>query len=120
MTEKKELYRIRIEAPGLTLERDVSQDVGARIVLLILDGVDQRDRPASVPEVAAAVPTAMRDEQPRKSLPEFLNDSQARRNPDKIVAIATYLREYDQRKTFNLRDVVAGFELAAEQQPGNV
>jgi len=50
---------------------------------------------------------------------EFLNTSSAKRNPDKITAIAIYLRDHLDRETFSRDDVKGLFRKAGEPVPGN-
>lgn len=110
-------YKIKLTGPGLNVDRAISESLAQQIVVMSMGG-------APIPGVTshggAAAPASPRGVTHDVSIAEYLNASQAKRSPDKIAAIAVYLRDHAGKSTFAISDLKKGFEDAAEGIPGNL
>lgn len=131
-------YKIKIEGAGLSLDREVSKEIGEQVVVLLLTGAASvapavhaavTPAPAVIPasnsEIPAAAPSpALAPHQPLASadlsIREFLDFCDAKRVPDKITAIGKYLKRHNNQQDFDKKDMIANFENAAEPIPGNI
>lgn len=118
-----EAYKVKIEGPGLSLERRVSKEVGDQVVVLLLTG---RASSSAAP-VQHSAPTSAQTHMPLRlsdvpsmSIREFLNHTAAKRVPDKITTIGVYLGEHQKQDDFTRDDLVHQFEAAAESVPKNL
>lgn len=123
------LYSVKIEGNGLSLNREVSKEIGDKIVVLVLTGdygplqsLTQRNQSTANPSQPTSQPASQdtliqNDQGP--SLREFLDSCQAKRNPDKITAIGYYNKTYLNSDVFTKDDIISGFESAAEVPPKN-
>ncbi|GIW40767.1 MAG: hypothetical protein KatS3mg076_1344 [Candidatus Binatia bacterium] len=118
-----ETYRICIEGEGLKLEREVPREVADRVLLLILTGREEPKAPADLRHPGSADASGGITGPPTRtsvSVREYLDDCRARRNPDKIAAIGTFLREHRAQETFTRADLERLFQEAAERVPKNL
>lgn len=124
-------YRVHVEGGGLTLDRDVSKEVGERIVVLVLYGLGQMPAPVNrapgapveglPPDVSGLSDGFVQNERAEEvSLSEFLATHNATKNPEKITAIAYYLRVYRKQPSFTKPDLPALFDDADEKVPTNL
>jgi len=121
-------YTVKIEGLGLSLEREVSRQIGDQVVVLMLTGTTgptaaispNRDRPRAAAHAAPAGQVHPAHPDPATSVREYLDETGAKRIPDKITAIGLYLKEHSQQAEFTRDDVVTGFEGAAESVPKNL
>lgn len=130
-------YKITIEGAGLTLEREVSKEIGEQVVVLLLTGkaavTPTTQAPATVaPQAAtsnsgapvvdpvAVVTPHQAAANPDTSIREFLDSCEAKRVPDKITAIGKYLKRHNEQMDFDKADMIANFENAAEPVPKNI
>ncbi len=123
-------YKVSLEGEGLTLTRNVSKEVGEQILLLVVTG-NVGTAKVSVP-VAPAAPAAPTAENVVASAPiktavvegdglaEFLASHSAKRNPDKIAALAYWLKTERGRASFTKDDLPKLFEAAGERPPANL
>lgn len=115
-------YQVKIEGGGLILERDVSEEIGRQIVVLIMTEGQTRALPGEpgpqegVPESPAEMARGDTDH----SIGEYLLAHNAKRNPDKIAAIGLFIKDIEGRKTFTRDDILRKFEEAAEPVPKNL
>jgi hypothetical protein len=121
----EDVFKIKIDGPGLTLDRDVPKELANRVLVLLLTGVEPAGAmPAPRAGAAAggspAAEAAAAHGSVAPSLREFLVTCTPKRGPDKITAIADYLRQHRQRPFFKTADISQGFEDAAERVPGNL
>ena len=115
MTEEQ-LYKVKIDGCGLSLEREVSKAVGDQVVVLILtgqQGIGMTRSQADIRQQSSGGSSGM-------SLREYLNESNAAKIPEKITAIGHYLMTSKNKDVFNRDDIVTGFESAAEFVPKNI
>ena len=98
----KNIFHIALKGPGIIVERKISEDLAQQVALLILTGGKNQ---------------ILHDES--ISLNDFLQQCNARRNPERFVAIAYFLKKYRNRLSFDKNDMVDGFEEACQQFPAN-
>jgi len=105
---------VSIEGPGVSVSRDVNDEQAAAILNIIL-------RPASVSStrVHAGAARGGGGEGEPGSLAGFFRDVGARRNPDKIVTIAHYMKSVEGRDLLPPDDIRARFKEVGEAPPGN-
>ncbi|MGH9339500.1 MAG: hypothetical protein ACRD1R_07910 [Acidobacteriota bacterium] len=114
--QELETYSLKLEGRGISVSRDVGQDV-ARAILDIVMGGNVRARPGK----AAPEPDDVREDRgrPSLSLHEFLENSGAKRNPDKIAVFGQYLMEHEGRREFSRDELRGRFREAGEAVPAN-
>ena len=98
----KDTFQIALEGPGISIERNIPQAIAEQVALLVLTG--------STGQVQSSEPV---------SLHEFLLECRAKRNPERFVAIAYFLKKYRKKNSFDKNDFVDGFEEAGEPFPAN-
>lgn len=123
-------YTVKIDGPGLSLERVVPKDVGERVVVLLLTGAALRpSNPQPMISTSSDGSMKIRPDQPQtpvlvnasgQSLREFINSVEAKRVPDKITAFGAYLKDARQQESFGRTDLIQCFEEAAEKVPLNL
>lgn len=128
MTEQT--YKVTIDGLGLSLERQVSKEVGDQIVVLVLTGSTATGVGPRIPVRGATgetpsghVPTGTKEtgeERPKLSIREFLNEHDPKRSPDKITAIGVYLKDQDNVDAFGRAELETAFQSAAEPIPANL
>ena len=123
------VYNVKIEGNGLSLEREVSEEVGNQIVVLILAGERQiqsaplqNETPnnSALEDLHQINGSIMNGANPPLSVQEFLVSCAAKRNPDKILAIGYYLKNFQEKDEFITSDIVKNFQDAAEKVPQNI
>jgi hypothetical protein len=114
-------YALSLKGDGLSLDRKVNETTARSIMNLVLGGVasfpkqlSERGSPISAPRAALTE----HDERPM-SLREYLDDVEAKRNPDKIVSIAEFLSSREGQHDFTSEDLKGRFRTAGEAPPGN-
>ena len=114
-------YKISIEGPGLKMDREVAEEVGQQVVMLVMSGgAIPAVTPPSRDEAKSARPVATTPGDALLSMREYLDAVEPKRNPDKVVAIGLFLKTHRNRTTFTSADLESGFEEAAEPVPGNL
>jgi hypothetical protein len=111
-----ESYSLRLEGRGISVSRDVGQDA-ARAILDIIMGGEVRGRTGTL----ASEPNDSSEERgrPPLSLREFLENSGAKRNPDKIATIGRYIISYEGKQVFGRDEVKGRFREIGEPLPSN-
>jgi len=112
-------YKIKLTGPGLNIDREIAEVIAQQVVMLTL-GADRPTTPQRSQPGASTQRPATRSGGQELSIAEFLTDSQAKRGPDKLTAIAVYLRDHRSKAAFSIPDLKKGFEDAAESVPGNL
>jgi hypothetical protein len=107
------------------VEREVSKEVGEQIIVLVLRGLPPQPSVVDIKGLEqgaglSATNTNVEARGPSLSLREFLNETRAKTNTEKITAIGAYLHQHRDRRVFSARDMSEGFRAAAEPVPGNV
>lgn len=123
-TSETETYELSLKGEGITVERTVQKDVALQILAAILGTGGMPTAVAGgLARTTAVRPVAEADMvigggRP-ESLREFLDNADAKRNVEKILAIAKYL-ELSNPETAITPDVIkAQFRKASEKVPGN-
>lgn len=120
-TEATPSYQLTLEGGGLKVEREVDEAAALQIVAIVMGGGAPIQRPrlgggaAPAPSTTAAAPAAR-----ELSLREYLNEVEAKRNLDKIVAIGAFLESERGYKTFTSTQIKTEFRSAREAVPGNL
>ena len=104
-------YRVTVVGDGISVDRLVPQDVALSVIATVMgrsklgspQGLAAENAPAFTPDMAVG---------------EFLVDSRARRNPEKVAAIGAFLAQTGQR-IFTRDDIKNQFPIAGEKVPGN-
>lgn len=108
-------YEFRLTGGGVAVERQVSEAQALQIVSLVMGG-----EPA--PRAASTAPPSSRATH-RGSLAttvgEYLDEVEAKRNPDKIVAIGAFLVDHLGKESFTREEVKAQFQHAGGTPPAN-
>lgn len=118
-------YRLTLKGDGITVERDISEVLAKDIIAMILGGGTLQASP-KFPTSSTVIPQQNHGQQqnssgtPRKSLREYLNEVGARKNPQKILAIAGYLVKFTGKEIFSIADIKPQFKVASEQVPANL
>lgn len=122
--EIKSGYRLTLKGDGITVERNISELLAKEIIAMILG--------ESVPQVStkSSTNTALAQQSNgqqavnfgamRKSLREYFIEVGAKKNPQKILAIANYLVSFKGQTTFSIADIRPQFKAANEPIPANL
>lgn len=115
MTSSDAIFRVKLDGPGVAVDKEISQEMAAAIMQVALGG-------GLVPSGGGGVAQDARDAQrsgPRLSLREFLESASARSNPEMMTCFAAYLRDYGGQEEFSREDIKACFKQAGETLPAN-
>lgn len=122
-------YTIKLEGPGLTVDQQISKEGALTILNLVMGGPTA----PAVPPAAQAAPTpgspaVQQSDQPSppaverqgtsKSVGEFVDEVEAKRNPDKIVAMGVWLQKLGEDR-FTSERIKPLFQAAGEPMPAN-
>lgn len=118
-------FKVSIKGPGMDVEKDVSEDKALQVLSVAFSASPQAPDahvPRTEPEKSTPTDTK-RDVQPKQSalaIGEFMSELKIDNNPERIAAIALYLKEQlDQQ--FITRDELPGwFQKAGEAAPKNI
>lgn len=125
-------YKISINGPGLSFEREISEQVAQEVLLWILTGKFANPPiHSSHPEGEMSIKSqsAVRASAPKLgnrlstrglSIGEYMDKHEPRRIPDKIATFALFLKEEREVHDFVKDDLVAIFREAAEPIPKNL
>lgn len=113
----EELYTVSIRGNGIEVEKSVPAHVARQVINAVMGGAvsDSASVSGKHADGASAASSGAR----RTSLREFLEESQARRNPDKITAIAEYVFQFEEIELFTKEDIRGRFRLSGEAAPAN-
>lgn len=116
LEDNDELYVVSVKGDGISIEKSVPASVARQVINAVMGG--------SI--TGASAEPGKREDRPnafngarRLSLREFLEETQAKRNPDKITVIAEYLFEFEGQELFARDDIKSRFRLAGEAAPAN-
>jgi hypothetical protein len=115
----KGIYSLSLKGEGFSIAREVDQTTARAIVDLVLGGgssiaVHQERERGGTKDGPVMPPSSS-----RLSVREFLDSTEAKRNPDKIVAIGEYILAHDGQVDFTKGDVKSRFRIAGESPPAN-
>jgi hypothetical protein len=113
-------YRVSVAGEGVDMTRDVSEEV-ALAVLGLLMGVQAPSLRQAGTHAASRVAAGNSDGggDPELTLGEFLLQTKANTNPERIAAIAMYLRDYRGEPSVARADLPELFQEAGEVPPKN-
>lgn len=115
-------YSISIRGTNFEMDREIEEPAALSVISLLMGGRPMAGAgPASVVKSARQAETPTIDEGSGAhalSPGEFLSEVEAKRNPDKIVALAEYLR-LNGDSTFSKDEIKDLFQAAHEPQPAN-
>lgn len=117
-------FMVSIKGDGVTIEKTVPEDVARQLITLIMGGAALYE-PVSRRETLVSTNGTDGSSHPprpggrRTSLREFLEETQATRNPDKITAIAEYLVRHEEVELFTRDEIKGRYRSAGEAPPAN-
>src|SRR5690242_9708436 len=112
LSDKTEKTLVTVQGPGVSVSREVTDEQAAEILNVIL-----RPLGAAPRGVLARRGGPGRDLS--GSLGEFFRNTAPRRNPDKILTIAHYMKSVEGKDLFLPEDILARFKEVGEPPPGN-
>lgn len=123
-------YELTLEGEGVTVRRSIDPAMAATILQMVVGGggmlspMTQRASGTTRPPAATAqsIPGTVpqqRDFFEDLSPGEYLDEVEAKRNPDKIVALASWLKIYQERETFTTDEIKDLFDRSGEVMPKN-
>lgn len=122
-------YTIKLLGQGLTVDQQISRETALTILNLVMGGPGAA-QPQPSGTVAPQEPTPLenhQEEAPKpsrqaqgtsKSVGEFVDEVEAKRNPDKIVAMGLYLKDLGEEQ-FTSERIKPLFQAAGEPTPAN-
>lgn len=114
-------YKVRLEGPGISVERPVTEDLAKQITLVLLGGGSSIQPSFATPVTAMAGGVASRvEERPPMSIREYLSAHKANKLSKVIVGIGCFLKEYETKPTFGRDELISAFEAAGEPVPKNI
>lgn len=112
-------YKIVVTGPGLSVERKITEPVALSILSVVMGGGSRTGvLPGADTEdgVSRRLPTPLGH---GMSEGEFLADSGAKKNFEKITALGAFIEDEIGQDSFTRNDVREAFERAREPMPGN-
>ncbi len=107
--------RITIKGAGLSYAKNIDQDVAGQIMALCLSSQD-----IGADSIKRRLTTlGSRPGSQRESAAEYLNRHAPKRNPDKILALAGFLRAAHNKDSFQPSEIKGLFRDAGELTPAN-
>jgi hypothetical protein len=113
-SEKPPTYSLTLKGEGISVSREVDQAVARSILEIVLGGDPEAAATGEHPKSPG-----VKGGRNRVSLREFLDGSEAKRMPDKIVTIGEYLISQAGQEDFTGDDVRERFRAAGEVPPAN-
>lgn len=115
-TEENELFDLKLTGNGVTIDRQITASKAAQITRLVLGGGE--DTSIGPQHTGMSMQDGGSANGPL-SLREFLDEANALRKQDQIVAIGQYMAIHETKSTFTRDDVRTRFSLAQEPMPAN-
>ena len=109
-------YALSLKGDGMAVEREIDEATALEVVALLMSGggtipvSESRGIKHQIPRARS---------RGKQGLREYMDSVEAKRNPDKILAIANYATGETEKNTVTRADVRARFKDAAEPVPGN-
>jgi len=111
------VFTLSLSGGGLSFTQQISAEQLAGVMALAL-GVSSPS-PAKTGAGGGSGGSVQAKSTERLSLREYLDASDAKKIPEKIVAIALFLNEHEGAEMFSRDDIKSRFRSAGESQPGN-
>ena len=127
MSEGNNTFKLSLEGNGISVNKEIDED-RARRILNILMGAASMVVPSSESRRSAFESRGHQEQPPSQnaavgaratSMREYLDEVEARKNPDKILALASYLSGTAGNEDFSADEIKACFPKAAEKIPAN-
>lgn len=115
----EEEFELSLKGTGISLTRNVNRDEALQILAIAMGsggGFATGPRQPQEPRQHQQSPVATGS---RMALREYIDQVEAKRNPDKILAIANYLVDHRKQESFTSEQVKGQFRAAAEATPAN-
>jgi hypothetical protein len=117
-------FQLKLTGPGLTLDREIPEDLANRITMLVFsggksDGATNKETGGGGQSGAGALNagnTAVKGQSAREYL---MSVPSAKEHPQQMTVIGHYLTETTGKDSFSLDDLRAGFDKAKEPVPKN-
>jgi hypothetical protein len=112
-------YSFTLKGPGVSIEREVGEEVACQLMHIAMGGAQ-----SAMPLRHASTDRQSNQHDPstlspKLSLREFLLQAQPKRNPDKITAIAVFMKDHDDVADFAREEILARYRQAGERTPAN-
>lgn len=115
-----EKYHVKLDGPGLSLEKEVSEELANRITLLVLsDGKSELRSPSGNGGSADPGGSETKIALGNKSVGEYLLASSAKKIPQQMTVIGHYILAKLNKQHFSLEELRKGFSDAKESPPRN-
>lgn len=128
MSEKSK-PKIELTGPGLSLKREISEDLAREVILLVLGagqslrvgGTDRttNERQLTPPSNVRTGSGEIRISE-RTTIRDLMDQTQAHRSPEKITCIAYHIKYVQKAAEFSAAILMKGFSDAGEPVPGNL
>ena len=116
------VYTVTIRGKGIEITKEVTEQIGNKIVILALSGTEMKTQEFQNHEGNNNDNTgsSLDDCSDSLTIREYFNEIKPKRIPDKILAIGNYLKLYMNKTHFATEDVRYYLQQAAEPLPGNL
>ena len=114
MTKKTEKILVKIEGVGLNYSEEVSRTVAGKIMDFCLSGDETGLSQPSFENLKKE-----KTESVRESAPEYIERHAPRRNPDRILTMAGYLKEVISKLSFSPNEIRSLMKDSGESIPAN-
>lgn len=125
MSEKVSQYKLSLEGEGISVCKEINEEQARRILNILMGPssmmhpvereMQRRARETSQENIPYAAPASSQ----ALSLREYLDEVGAKRNPDKILAMAAHIMEQSAAEDFSADEIKNCFPKAAEKVPAN-
>ena len=109
-------YKLALGGDGIKIEKEIPESLALQVVSLVMGG---HSAGILAPKSHLTAGQKSLASGARLSVREYMDDTGAKRNPEKIVAIGAYLMEQLNQEAFTRKEVKLQFKNAAEAVPGN-
>ena len=116
-TEQSTTYTLTLKGEGIDVKKSISQDVAFGVMSLLMGGPSHAIAFQHEPEQSSS--SAGRGNSKKASIQEYLSERGAKRNPEKILAVAAYMADEEAREEFGAEDIKERLKRAREKLPAN-
>ena len=115
-----ELFSLKLSGTGLSVDQKISKELATRIMLLVF-GDGKTETPAPRENTPESTTGMRKSAKPVNgvSLREYLNQHEAKKIPQQIVAIGSYRESSSGKDHFTRDELLSGFRDAKVPAPGN-
>ena len=114
--DKHNKIKISIKGAGLSYEKEMDENTAGQVMALCLSS---QDGGFDTVKSGAGLPLRRQGSQ-RESAAEYLNRHAPKRNPDKILTLAGFLKESHNKDSFQQGEIKSLFRDAGELLPANL